>query len=112
MEVKSTFQKLYEKMAIAKRNSDHLGVMWAEDEDGKACLVLCCHTTPLAILLDKRRLDRLTPNFEISEAINAVMQNVLDHDDRVDLDEFDKPHPVEGIFNDWMDEHLGHHSLT
>lgn len=107
MEVKSTFQKLYEKMAIAKRNSDYLGVMYAEDDDGKACLVLCCDTKPLAVLLDKPGIDRLTPHFEISEAINAVMQNALDHDDRIDLDEFDKPHPVEGIFKNWMDKRFG-----
>ena len=100
---KPTLQKVYEKIQMIKKFPDGLTLMVAKDRSrnntlGEHCLVLClkdsdAHITPLAILLDQRRIDNLDPNWNESVNIQDIINGAEAIEDRTTVADFNNQYP-------------------
>lgn len=82
-------QKAYEKLEMAKRNPEMLSVMVASDDIGLPHLVLTLHGRPIAELMSQDHIDSLEPNFERSERLQGVFNQMSNIDSRKHPDDYD-----------------------
>jgi hypothetical protein len=100
---KCAFQKMYEKLEMAKRSPD-LMPMLAKRDTGEWAMFACYNSTPLARLMDQRELLSWTPDHKKSEAIQTFCTEWADKDLRLG-DQFDEngPKGMEDAFTKFVD---------
>ena len=91
--MKSCFQKLYEKFAMAYWCKGRDLKVMAAKADGKWGLFLCRGDTPLAKLMPHSELKDWQPDYEKSVLIDAACKAFLEIDQRRKLEEFDEDGP-------------------
>ena len=100
---KPTLQKVYEKIQMIKKFPDGLTLMVAKERTrdntaGEYCTVLCLEEnngdiTPLAILLDQRRIDNLEPEWNESVNIQDIIKGAEAIEDRTTVADFNNQYP-------------------
>ena len=78
-DMKSAFQKMYEKLEMASRSAD-LQPMMAKRDTGEWAMFACYENTPLARLMNLAELERWTPDHDKSNAIKAFCSEWADKD--------------------------------
>ena len=91
-------QKAYEKLEMAKRNSEAIQVMLAIDEDNISkknpngySLVLMVGAIPIAEILTSTRFNKLKPEFDKSIRLREVFDEASQIDNRETIRDFDFP---------------------
>ena len=110
---KCSFQKMYEKFAMITKFSEGFQVMLARQEDGTPGLFLCIDSTPLAMLLPRKEIQKYKADHGLSKIIQEVFDSALSKDDRKTLDDFhgQGPEGMRKMFKEVADAMSKEHTL-
>jgi len=92
---KPTLQKVYEKMTMIQQNTGKLCLLAVLDE-GEPAIALGLKDgesiTPVAIMLDQSRINKLNPDWDLFDVIQPIIEAAQKLEDRVSIKQFDGQH--------------------
>lgn len=90
---KPTFQKTYEKMTMIEQNHDKLALIGVKYDGGRPAVVLAIrdgdNVTPVAEMLSQEQCDSMSPDWDYSDKLFAVVDGAREIEDRVGRKAFD-----------------------
>ena len=94
---KPTFQKTYEKMTMIEQNHDKLVLLGVKHATGRPAIVLAIRVgdtmTPVAEMLSQEQCDAMSPDWDYSEKMIAIVDGARDIEDRTTIESFQNQYP-------------------